>query len=124
MQNVAIVETIVKFHSSQKKTDLSIVTNVFKITNQHQEVVVDLADALEVTVEMTQTQDLAEEMTDHEKCLMQNVAIVETIVRFHSSQKKTDLSIVTNVFKITDKISSTYPKVINIPKIKIDHVIW
>ena len=39
-QNVATVEMIVKYHSSQKTTDLFIAENVSKSINQHQEVVV------------------------------------------------------------------------------------
>ncbi len=121
MQSVVTVEKIARSHSNQKKTDLSIVMIVSKIIDLHQKAVAGLVTVQEVSIE---AQDLVEEMTDHAKCLMQNVATVEKIARSHSNQKKTDLSIVMIVSKITGKISSTYPKVINIPKIKIQHVIW
>ncbi len=49
-----------------------------------------------------------EEMTDHEKCLTQNVLTVEMIVRYHSNQKTTDLFIAENVSKITDKITKLF----------------
>ena len=51
---------------------------------------------------------MADEMTDHEKCLTQNVAIVEMIVRYHSSQKTTDQYIVENVSKITEITSKLF----------------
>ena len=101
------VEMIAKSHSSQKKTDLSIVQNASKNINQHQEVVVDLAED-RAMVGMTEVLDLVEETTDHEKCLTQNVVTVEMIAKSHSSQKKTDLSIVENVSKNTDKDSNPF----------------
>jgi len=119
MQNVEIVEMIVKYHSNQKKTDQYIAMNVSKSINQHQEVVVaDLAIDLEVMAETeaadlavmaeTEVLDLAEETTDHERCLMQNVEIVEMIVKYHSNQKKTDQYIAMTASKITDKISKLF----------------
>jgi hypothetical protein len=105
IQNVAIVETIVKYHSNQKKIDLFIAENASKITNQSQEVAVDLAVDQAVDLVVIEVLDLAEETTDHEKCLMQNVEIVETIVKYHSNQKKIDLFIAENASKITDNTS-------------------
>jgi hypothetical protein len=109
---------IVKFHSNQQKIDLFIAENVSKSTNQHQEVVVvDLVEVLvEVLVEdlvaamvdVIEVPDLVEETTDHEKCLTQNAATVEMIVKYHSNQKTTDLFIAENVSKITDKISRLF----------------
>ncbi len=103
-QNAATVEMIVKFHSSQKTTDLCIAENVSKIINQLQEVrVEDLVEDLEVMVEI-EVLDLVEEMIDHEKCLTQNAGTVEMIVKYHSNQKKTDLFIAEIVSKITDRV--------------------
>jgi hypothetical protein len=113
MQNAQIVEMNVKYHSNQKRIDLFIAENVSRIINQSQEemavdlevmVAVDLAVDLEVMAE-TEVLDLVEETTDHEKCLMQNVVIVEMIAKYHSNQKRTDLFIAENVSRITDKIS-------------------
>jgi hypothetical protein len=105
MQNVAIVEMIVKYHSNQKKTDLYIAENASKITNQNHDKVEDL---VEDQVEMIEVLDSVEEMIDHEKCMMQNVAIVEMIVKYHSNQKKTDLYIAENASKIIDNASKLF----------------
>jgi hypothetical protein len=51
---------------------------------------------------------MVEEMIDHEKCLTQNALTVEMIVNYHSNQKKTDLCIVENVSKITDRITKLF----------------
>ena len=112
-QNAQIVGMIVKYHSNQKKTDLFIAENVSKSINQHQEVVVadleeDLVEDLVAMVDVIEVPDLVEETTDHEKCLTQNVATVEMIVKYHSNQKTTDLFIAENVSKITDKISRLF----------------
>jgi len=63
-----------------------------------------------VMVEMTEVQDLAEvqEMTDQEKCLPQPVVTVEMNVKYHSSQKTTDLFIAKNVSKIINKIRNCF----------------
>jgi hypothetical protein len=53
-------------------------------------------------------EDQVEEMIDHEKCLTQNAPTVEMIVNYHSNQEKTDLCIVENVSKITDKITKLF----------------
>jgi len=48
------------------------------------------------------------EMTDHEKCMMQNAEIVEMIVKYHLDQRKTDLYIAENASKITDNINKLF----------------
>jgi sulfur transfer complex TusBCD TusB component (DsrH family) len=132
MQNVLTVEMNVRYHSSQKMTDLFIVENVSKIINQNNVVaamvedlvaamvedlvaamVEDLVaamveDLVAAMVEEIEIPDLVEETTDQEKCLMQNVLTVEMNVRYHSSQKMTDLFIVENVSKITEIISKLF----------------
>jgi hypothetical protein len=40
--------------------------------------------------------------------MMQNVAIVEMIVKYHSNQKKTDLYIAENASKIIDNASKLF----------------
>ena len=98
---------IVKYHSSQKTTDLFIAENVSKITNQNQDLVVEDLEDLVVMVEI-EALDLVGEMIDHEKCLMQNAETVEMIVKYHSSQKTTDLFIAENVSKITNNIKKSF----------------
>lgn len=104
-----LVETVVsnaKFHSSQDKTSLSTVTNVFQSINQHLEevqVAADLAEEVEAMVEEAALAEEAEEATlteDHEKCTRLHVEIVAKIVRFHSNQNKTSQSIAASVFKV------------------------
>jgi len=109
-QPVVTVEMNVKYHSSQKMTDLYIVENVSKIINPHNVVVtLDMAEDL-VMVEMTEVPGLVEvqEITDQEKCLPQPVVTVEMNVKYHSSQKKIDLFIAKNVSKIINKISKLF----------------
>ena len=107
LQNVGTVETIVKYHFSQKMTDLFIAESASKITNQNQDlVVVDLED--QVAMVVTEALDLVEETTDHVKCLTQNAETVETIVKYHFSQKMTDLFIAEIVSKITNKIRKSF----------------
>ena len=111
MQSVVIVEKIVKFHLNQDRTNLSIVTNVFKIINLPDQAA-DLVAEIEVpdmVAEMTEVEDLRE---DHEKCTKQPVQIVEMNVRYHSNQKMQDLFIVTNVFKNINRINTQ--KIINL----------
>ena len=115
MQSVEIVEKIVKFHLNQDKTNLSIVTNVFKIINLPDQAV-DLVAEIEVpdmVAEVTEVQAMVAEVTevqamreDHEKCTRQPVQIVEMNVRYHSNQKMQDLFIVTNVFKNINRINT------------------
>jgi len=45
---------------------------------------------------------------DQEKCSPQHVVTVEMNVKYHSSQKTTDLFIAENVSKITDKASKLF----------------
>ena len=107
LQNAGIVETIVKCHSSLKMTDLFIAETVSKIINLNQDLVaVDLAEdqAALVVVAVIEALDLVDETTDHVKCLTQNAETVETIVKYHSSLKMTDLFIAETVSRITDKI--------------------
>jgi predicted P-loop ATPase/GTPase len=98
-QNAVTVEMNVKYHSSQKTTDLFIAESASKITNPHQDLVEDLVATVE-----TEVLDLVEEMIDHEKCLTQNAVTVEMIVKSHLDQKTTDLFIAESVSKITNKV--------------------
>ncbi|MEE9535767.1 MAG: hypothetical protein V3V58_04430 [Nitrosopumilaceae archaeon] len=117
-QPVVTVEMNVKYHSRQKTTDLFIAKNVSKTTN-HKNVVValDLAED-QVMVEMTEVPGLVEvpEATDQEKCLPQPVVTVEMNVKYHSSQKTTDLFIAKNVSKITNKISKLFSVTLKTPQ--------
>jgi uncharacterized protein YpbB len=111
MQLAVTVEINAKYHSSQKKTDLFIVENVSKNINQNEVVGIDLEADLEADLEVmaeTEAPVLVEEMTGHEKCLMQNAEIVEMIAKYHSSQKKTDLFIAMNASKNTETISKLF----------------
>ena len=104
----------VKFHSSQEVTNQSIATNVFRNTNQKAEeaqVVEDLA--VEEALVAEEAQDLVEEALaeeedlteDHVKCTKLLVETAAKHVKFHSNQKKTDQSIVENVFRSIEVIS-------------------
>jgi len=103
-QHVVTAETNARYHSSQKRTDLSIAESASKITNPQKEaVVLDLAaDPVMVEVIEALGSVAGQEMTDHEKCLQQHVATAETNARYHSSQKRTDLSIAMNASKTTE----------------------
>ncbi len=115
-QPVVTVEMNVKYHSSQKRTDLFIAMNVSKITNHNNVVAaLDLAEDRVMVenlgmVEMTEIPGLVEvqEATDQEKCLPQPVVTVEMNVKYHSSQKTTDLFIAKNVSKTTNKIRNCF----------------
>ncbi len=121
----------VKYHSSQKTTDLCIAENVSKNTSQNHVVVVVDSEAVQAMVEALVIEDLVmaedqaievpvmaedqatevpglAEMIDQEKCLPQHVVTVEMNVKYHSSQKTKDLFIAENVSKITDKISKSF----------------
>ena len=101
LQHAVTVVTNVKYHFNQKKTDLFIAENVSKITNQPQDkVAVDLVEDLADLV-ATEALDLVEETIDHVKCMMQNAVTVAMIVKYHLSQKKTDLFIAETVSKTT-----------------------
>ena len=95
----------VKFHSSQKVTNQSIATNVFRNTNQKAEeaqVVEDLAveEALAVEEVLAAEEDLTE---DHVKCTKLLVETAARNVKCHSSQKVTNQSIAANVFKVIEE---------------------
>ena len=102
----------VKFHSSQDKTSQSIVTNVFRNTNQKAEEAQDLveealaAEEALVAEEAQVAEDLAavEALTeDREKCTRRLVETVAMNVKFHSSQDKTSQSIAANVFRVIEE---------------------
>ena len=101
----------VKFHSSQKVTNQSIVMNVFRNTNQKAEeaqVVEDLAvvEALAVEGALAEEEVLAaeEDLTeDHVKCTKLLVETAARNVKCHSSQKVTNQSIAANVFKVIEE---------------------
>jgi hypothetical protein len=95
------VATNVKYHLNQEETSLFIVTNAFRSTNHKVEAeAADLAEATEVVTEAAVTTEV-QETTDHEKCTKQHVATVATNVKYHSSQKKTDLFIARTASKTT-----------------------
>ena len=102
MQLVEIVANNAKFHSSQDRTNQSTVTNVFQSINQHLEEA-QVAEDLEaeVAAEVATEEALTE---DHEKCTKQLVEIVVKIVKFHSSQNKTNQSTAANAFKVIKEI--------------------
>jgi len=100
---VATVATNVKYHLSQEETSLFIVTNAFRSTN-HKAEAADLAEAIEVVTEAVTTE--VQETTDHEKCTKQHVATVATSVKYHSSQKRTDLFIARNASQIIEEIKA------------------
>jgi len=97
-----LVETVVsnaKFHLSQDKTSQSTVTNVFQSINQHLEevqVAEDLAEEAALAEEVAMTED-------HEKCTRLHVEIVAKIVKYHSSQNKTNQYTAMIVFKIINQ---------------------
>ena len=95
----------VKFHSSQKVTNQSIATNVFRNTNQKAEeaqVVEDLAveEVLVAEEVLAEEEDLTE---DHVKCTKLLVETAARHVKCHSSQKVTNQSIAANVFKVIEE---------------------
>jgi len=94
----------VKFHSSQDKTSQSIVTNVFRNTNHK-------AEEAQVAEDLVTEEALAEEEAlteDHEKCTKRLVEIVVKIVKFHSSQDRTNQSTAANAFKVIKEIKDNY----------------
>ena len=103
MQNAGTVERIVKYHSNQNKTDLYTAENASKNINQNHEKVEDLVED-----QMIEVLDLVTETIDHEKCLTQNAETVETIVKYHLDQRKTDLYTAENASKITDNINKLF----------------
>jgi predicted transcriptional regulator len=103
------VATNVKFHSSQDKTSQSIVTNVFRNTNQKAEEAQDLVEEAQVAEEALAAEvaeDLAavEALTeDREKCTRRLVETVARNVKFHSNHQETSQSIAANVFKVIEE---------------------
>jgi len=99
----------VKFHSSQDKTSQSIVTNVFRNTNQKAEEAQDLVEealAAEEALVAEEAEDLAavEALTeDREKCTRRLVETVARNVKFHSNHQETSQSIAANVFKVIEE---------------------
>ena len=100
----------VKFHSSQDKTSQSIVTNVFRNTNQKAEEAQDLVEealAAEEALVAEVAEDLAavEALTeDREKCTRRLVETVARNVKFHSSHQETSRSTAANAFKVIEEI--------------------
>ena len=99
----------VKFHSSQKVTNQSIATNVFRNTNQKAEEAQDLVEEAQVAEEALAAEvaeDLAavEALTeDREKCTRRLVETVARNVKFHSNHQETSQSIAANVFKVIEE---------------------
>ena len=99
----------VKFHSSQKVTNQSIATNVFRNTNQKAEEAQDLVEEAQVAEEALVAEvaeDLAavEALTeDREKCTRRLVETVARNVKFHSNHQETSQSIAANVFKVIEE---------------------
>ena len=99
---------IVRFHSSQDRTNQSTAMNVFQIIN-HKIVEVQVAEeAQDLVVEEAQEVDLvveeAQGLTEGlEKCTKRPAGIVVRIVRFHSSQDRTNQSTAMNVFQIINQ---------------------
>ena len=89
----------VKFHSSQKVTNQSIVMNVFRNTNQKAEEAQVVEDLAEEEV-LAEEEDLTE---DHVKCTKLLVETAARNVKCHSSQKVTNQSIAANVFKVIEE---------------------
>jgi len=104
MQLVETVASNAKFHSSQDRTNQSTVTNDFQTINQHLEeaqVAEDLEAEVAAEVVLAEEEALTE---DHEKCTKRLVEIVVKIVKFHSSQDKTNQSTAANAFKVIKEI--------------------
>ena len=106
MQLVETVASNAKFHSSQDRTNQSTVTNVFQSINQHLEEA-QVAEDLEaeVAAEVAAEEALTE---DHEKCTKRLVETVVKIVKFHSSQNRTNQSTAANAFKVIKEIKDNY----------------
>jgi len=109
---VQTVATNVKFHSSQDKTSQSIVTNVFRNTNQKAEEAQDLVEEAQVAEEalVAEEAQVAEDLAavealteDREKCTRRLVETVARNVKFHSSHQETSQSIAANVFKVIEE---------------------
>jgi len=104
MQLVETVASNAKFHSSQDRINQSTATNVFQSINQQAEEAQVVED---LEAEVAEEVDLAEEVAlteDHEKCTKRLVETVVKIVKFHSSQDKTNQSTAANAFKVIKEI--------------------
>ena len=108
MQPVEIAVSNAKFHLLQEETNQSIVANVFRSINHKTEEVPVAADL--AAEEVPVAADLAAEevpvaviIEDHEKCIKQLVEIVVRIVKYHSSQDRTNQSTAMNVFQIINQ---------------------
>ena len=107
MQHVETVASNAKFHSSQDRTNQSTVTNVFQTINQQAEEAQVVED---LEAEVAEEADLVEEAAlteDHEKCTKRLVEIVVKIVKFHSSQNKTNQSTAQNAFRNIEATDET-----------------
>jgi len=107
---VEIVVKIAKFHSSQDRTNQSTATNVFQTINQHLEDA-QVVEDLEAEVELAEEADLAvaEALTEvHENCTKRLVETVVKIVKFHSSQDRTNQSTAANAFKVIKETKDNY----------------
>ena len=110
-----LVETVVnnaKFHSSQDRTNQSIVVNAFRSINHRteEEDLAGEAQVAEVVEDLAAEEALAEEVDlteDHEKCTRQLVEIVVRNVKFHLNQKETSQSTAVNVFKVIKEIKNS-----------------
>ena len=94
-----IVAKIVRFHSNLDRTNQSTAMIVFKIINHKTEevqVAADLAEEAALAEEVVMTED-------HEKCTRLHVEIVAKIVKYHSSQNKTNQYTAMIVFKIINQ---------------------
>jgi len=108
MQLVEIVARHAKFHSSQDRTNQSTAMNVFQTINQHLEeaqVVEDLEAEVAEEVDLAEEEALTE---DHEKCTKRLVETVVKIVKFHSSQDRTNQSTAASAFKVIKEIKDNY----------------
>jgi hypothetical protein len=111
-QLAVTVETNVKYHSNRERINQFIVENVFKSTNHKNVVVLDtvevVLDTVEVVLDTVEVLGLVEVqgIIDVEKCSKQLAVTVETNVKYHSSQKRTDQFIAKTVFKLTEKIEN------------------
>ena len=106
---VEIVVRTVRFHSSLDRTNQSTAMIVFKIINHKTEevqVAADMAEEAAEEADMAEEAALVEEVAlteDLEKCTKRPAGIVVKIVRFHSSQNKTNQYTAMIVFKIINQ---------------------
>ena len=116
MQLVEFVARHAQFHSSQDRTNQSTATNVFQTINQNLEEA-QVVEDLETVVDLAEDEDLAQEedlaveealTEDHEKCTKRLVETVVKIVKFQSSQDRTNQSTAANAFKVMKEIKNNY----------------